>query len=120
MVRRSPYLNCPSTGRAVGVRHPRAAGAGVRVWGPNTVPLTCLPPGGCVPWGWWGAFRGGRGLPPLRGASGVRRCPSPGRPSSGAVSRGSATRVSRVRSVQAWGPSTSPTACALAGRRCSL
>ena len=30
------------------------------------------------------------------------------------------TRVSRVRSVRAWGPSTCPTACALAGRRCSL
>ena len=33
---------------------------------------------------------------------------------------GGATRVSRVRSVRAWGPSTSPTACALAGRCCSL
>ena len=29
------------------------------------------------------------------------------------------SRVSRVRSVRAWGPSTGPTACALAGRRCS-
>ena len=28
--------------------------------------------------------------------------------------------VSRVRSVRAWGPSTGPTACAPAGRRCSL
>ena len=28
--------------------------------------------------------------------------------------------MSRVRSVRAWGPDTSPTACALAGRRCSL
>ena len=28
--------------------------------------------------------------------------------------------MSRVRSVRAWGPSTGPTACALAGRRCSL
>ena len=53
--------------------------------------------------------RGGR-LPPLRGASGVRRCPSPGHPSSGAGSQGSASRVSRVRSVRAWGPSTGPTA----------
>ena len=44
----------------------------------------------------------------------------PGRPSSGASSQGSATRVSRVRSVRAWGRSTGPTACALAGRRCSL
>ena len=59
-------------------------------------------------------------LPPLWGAPGVRRCPSPDRPSSGAGSQGSATRVSRVRSMRACGPSTGPTACALAGRRCSL
>ena len=56
----------------------------------------------------------------VRGAPGVRRCPSPNRPSSGAVSQGSATRVSRVRSMRACGPSTGPTACTLAGRRCSL
>ena len=67
--------------------------------------------------GW--ASPGGR-FPVLRGASGVRRCPSPGRPSSGAGSQGSATRVSRVRSMRTCGPSTGPTACALAGRRCSL
>ena len=66
-----------------------------------------------------GRPRGGR-FPALRGASGVRRCPSPGRPSSGAGSQGSVTHVSRVRSVRAWGSSTGPTACALAGRRCSL
>ena len=62
----------------------------------------------------------GRCLPPLRGASEVRHCPSPDCPSSGAGSQGSATRVSRVWLVRAWGPSTGPTACALAGRRCSL
>ena len=33
--------------------------------------------------------------------------------------RVTATRVSRVRSVRAWGPSTGPKACALVGRRCS-
>ena len=73
-----------------------------------------------MPRGWWGAVLGGGALPPLWGASGVRRCPSPGRPSSWAGSQGSATRVPRVRSVRAWGPSTGPTACALAGRRCAL
>ena len=114
-VRRSPSPDCPPTGRAVGVRYPSAVGAGVWVWGPNTVPLACTPCGGCVPRGWWGAVPGrGGGLPPLRGASGVRRCPSPDHPSSGAGS------VSRVRSVRAWGPGTGSTACALAGRRCSL
>ena len=59
MVKRSPSLNCPPTGRAVGVRHPHAVGAGVWVWGPNTVPLACMPCGGCVPRGWWGAVPGG-------------------------------------------------------------
>ena len=59
MVRRSPSLNCLPTGRAVGVRNPRAVGAGVWVWGPNTVPLACTPCGGCVPRGWWGAVPGG-------------------------------------------------------------
>ena len=119
-VRRCPSPDCPPIGRAVGVRHPRAVGAGVWVWGPNTVPLACMLCGGCVPRGWWGAVPGGGGLPPLCGAPGVRRYPSSGRPSSGAGSQGSATRVSRMRSVRAWGPSTGPTACALAGRRCSL
>ena len=66
-----------------------------------------------------GRPRGGC-FPLLWGAPGVRRCLSPGRPSSGAGSQGSVSRVSRVRSVRAWGPSTGPTACALAGRRCSL
>ena len=79
-----------------------------------------MPCGGCVPRGWRGAVPGGGGLQPLRGASGVRRCPSPCRPSSGAGGRGPATRVSRLRSVRAWGPSTGPTVCALVGRRCSL
>ena len=40
--------------------------------------------------------------------------------SSGAGSRGFAARVSRVRSVRAWGPSTGPKACALVGQRCAL
>ena len=57
--------DCPFTGRAVGVRHPRAVGEGVWVWGPSTVPLACMLCGGCVPWQWWGAVPGGGGLPPL-------------------------------------------------------
>ena len=183
---------------AAAVTNPRAVGAGVWVWGPNTVPLACMPCGGCVP-------RGGGGLstgptvwypcePPLRTVAaaegrprvssavvvtvlvqalplprlpafwagcrgplpaccgggcasvGVQHCPlgshapcraacrgggrgpSPGGwpstvargarcqalslfcgPSSGTGGRGSATRVSWVRSVWAWGPSTGPT-----------
>ena len=59
----------------------------------------------CGGGGW--ASPGGR-LPVLRGASGVRRCPSPGRSSSGACSQGSATRVSRARSVRAVDPARAP------------
>ena len=57
--RRRPSPNCPPTGRAVGVRHPRAVGAGVWVLGPNTVPSACMSSGGCMPRGWWGAVPGG-------------------------------------------------------------
>ena len=45
MVRRSPSPDCPPSGRAVGVGHPHAVGAGVWVWGPNTVTLACMPCG---------------------------------------------------------------------------
>ena len=54
-VRRSHSPDGPPTGRAVGVRHPRAVGAGVWVWGPITAPLACMPCGRCVPRGWRGA-----------------------------------------------------------------
>ena len=66
-VRRSPSPDCPPTWRAVGVRYPRAVGAGVWVWGPNTVPLARMPCGGCVPRGWCGggASPEGGGLPLL-------------------------------------------------------
>ena len=63
--RRCPSPDCPPTGRAVRVRHPRAVGAGVWVWEPNTVPSACMPCGGCMPRGWWGAVPRRGGLPPL-------------------------------------------------------
>ena len=63
-VRRSPSPDCPPTGRAVGVRYPRAVGPGVWVRGPYTVPLACTPCGSCLPRRWWGAVPGGGGLPP--------------------------------------------------------
>ena len=92
-VRRCPSPGRPRSGRAVGVRHPHAVGAVVRLWGPGTVPSACMPFGSCVPRGWWGAAPG-------EGVA-CHRCegPSPSRPPSGAGSRGSATRVSQVRSV---------------------
>ena len=54
-----PSPNCPLTERAVGVRHPRAVGADVWLWEPNTVSLACMPSGGCMPRGWLGAVPGG-------------------------------------------------------------
>ena len=66
-VMRSPCPDCPSTGRAVGVREPRVVGAGVRVWGPCSVPSVGTPCGGCAPRGGsvaficWGAGWGGGG-----------------------------------------------------------
>ena len=48
--------------------HRRAVGAGVWVLGPITVPLACMPCGGCVPRGWWGAVpRGGWPATVVRG-----------------------------------------------------
>ena len=104
---RVPRPACPGCGRC---------GRGDPAPAPQRAPLRA---GVARCWGCGRASPGGC-LPPLRGAPGVRRCPSPGRLSSGACSQGSAARVSRVRSMRACGPSTGPTACALAGRRCSL
>ena len=71
-VRRSPSPDCPPTGRAVGVRDPRVVGAGVRVWGPFSVPSACTPCGGCAPRGGSVAFVcRGEGW----GGGGVRRTP---------------------------------------------
>ena len=54
----------PPTARPLGGLF-RSVCAGVWVWGPNTVPLACMPCGGCVLRGWWGAVPGGVGLPLL-------------------------------------------------------
>ena len=101
-VTRSPSPDCPPTWRAVGVRYPRAVGAGVRVWGPYSVPLVCTPCRGCVPrgasvafvcrgagWGGGGVRRAprlcGRGGPVGRGVALPRSVPLPslGRQQSG-------------------------------------
>ena len=82
---RSPFPDCPPTGRAVGVRDPRVVGAGVRVWGPCSVPTAGTPCGGCAPRGgsvafmcrgagWGGGGGGGRALyPRLCGRGGACR-----------------------------------------------
>ena len=76
---RSPSPDCPPTGWAAGARDPRVVGAGVRVWGPCSVPSAGTPCGGCAPRGGsvvfmcWGAGWGEGGacaVPPSCAAGG--------------------------------------------------
>ena len=93
-VRCSPSPDCPPSGWAVGVRHPRAAGAGVWVWGPS-----------------------GRGPLPAGRGCGVLAC-GPGCPWHLVPCRGSScvVRASRVRGTRAplW-LGTCPCAVVVAG-----
>ena len=68
-VMRSPSPDCPPTGRAVGVRDPRVVGAGVRVWGPCSVPVGAARRGA----GPWRSHAGGR----AGGGGGGGRAPYP-------------------------------------------
>ena len=102
-------------GSATHVQRVPACGCGGPTLSPGLTPC-----GGCVPRGGVGGRpRGGWPATVVRGVW-CQGCPSPDRLSSGAGSRGTATRVFRLRSVLAWGPSTGSTACGLAGPRCSL
>ena len=87
--------------------------------GPALALWPVCPAGGCVPRGWWEAVPGGGGLPSLSGASVVRRCPSPGRPSLGAGSQDPLPVCPGHEWCGYGGPSTGPTARALASRRCA-
>ena len=78
-VMRSPSPDCPLTGWAAGARDPRVSGAGVRVWGPCSVPSASTPCGGCAPRGgsvafmcWGAGWRGGGAcaVPPVCAAGG--------------------------------------------------
>ena len=80
-------------------------------------PSACPAPVPCPVWRAWGGAVRSRFPPTWLWVVGAA---APGRPSSGAGTHGSASRVSRVRSGRAWGLCTGPTACVLAGRRCSL
>ena len=93
----------------------------MRACGPSTGPTACALAGRrCSLWDRRKGVPGGGAFHCCEGRLVSGAVPPPGRPSSGAGSQGSATRVSRVRSMRACGPSDGPTACALAGRRCSL
>ena len=133
---RPPPAAQPQSGLSGSYTHvlwPRACRHG----GP--VPLAGMPCGELRAAGVVGVCSGGDGSPPFRGASGVRRCPSPGCPSLGAGSQdllpvcpgwcwygGPSTGPGRPSSgqavgvcyplavgtaVRAWGPSTVPLAC---------
>ena len=124
-----PSPDCPPTGRAVGVRYPRAVGAGVWVWGPNTVFLTrpvgaacrgggggpsphlawgCAPPVGrvrgvCVPGGGLGRGGGRVPRPPFVRPGGA--CRAGGRSASFRPSAfpGQATKRVSLASFWSWG-----------------
>ena len=110
-VMRSPSPDCPPTGRAVGVRDPRVVGAGVRVWGPCSVPSAGTPCGGCAPRGGsvaflcWGAGWGGgvRRTPRLCGRGGA--CRAGGRSASfrPSVFPGQATKRVSLALCCPWG-----------------
>ena len=121
-VRCSPSPDCPPTGRAVGVRYPRAVGAGVGVWGPNTVPLACMPCGGCVPRGWCGGGASPGGGWPATVVRGVwcQALSLPRPPALWAGCRGPLPTGCRCGGVRAWGPITNPTERALASWLCAL
>ena len=106
----------PPGGVARASRVVPALGAG-RAVPRGPCPSACPAPVPCSVWRAWGGAVRSRFPPTWLGVVGAA---APGRPSSGSGSQGSASRVSRVRSVRAWGLSTGPTACVVAGRRCSL
>ena len=94
------HFRLPASGRAVGVHHRIAVGAGVRVWGPCTVPMPC----GGLRAGWVVGGRPGGGWPsnPVRDV--WRQALSlwwP--PISGGRQPGPVARVSRARVVWLWG-----------------
>ena len=62
---RSTGFGRPSSGRAVEVRYALAVGAGLRAWGPSTVPFACMPCGGLHAARVVKGRPGGGGLPPL-------------------------------------------------------
>ena len=111
--RRSPLPSFPFSVPGSATHCCRVCGCG----GPVLFPWLACPVGAACRVDGGEPSPGGGGPPALLRASGVRRGPSPGCPSSEAGGQSSATRVSWVPSVRAWGPSTGPTACALQGRR---
>ena len=107
-----PLPGCSSLRREAGVRCPGAVGAGVRVRGPGTVPVACVPCGGLHSAG----FAGGRPLIAVRGvwcqALSLSRPPILGKGGQPLL-----PVFSELWVVWVLGPSTSPI---VAGRPCAL
>ena len=106
------------SGSAAHVPWARVCGRG----GPALSLWCACPARGCAPRGWREVVPGGGGGQPLTvvrgvwcGALSLSRSPVLGGGQSGPF-----PRVSLARVVWAWGPSSGPTACALASRRCAL
>ena len=92
----------------------------VRAWGPSTGPTACALAGRrCSLWGWWRGVPGGVPSTIVRGAW-CQALFLPRPPVLWSGQPGFRVPCVPVRSVRAWGPSTGPTAYALAGWRCSL
>ena len=115
-----PWLRYPPPRQAVGVRCPCALGACLRAWGPGTLSLTCMPFWGAACRGAGGGPSRGDGVPPVLGASGIRRCSSPGRPSLGADSRDPLPVCPGHGWCWQGGPGIGPTVCTFASWRCTL
>ena len=121
-VRRSPSPDCPPTGRAVGVRYPRAVGAGVWVWGRNTCPF-----GVHALWGlraarvvWWGGVPGGGWPATVVRSVWCQALSLPRPPVLWAGCRGPLPSGCGCGGVRAWGPITNFTERALASWLCAL
>ena len=94
----------------------RAYGCG----GPTLSPWPACPVGAACRGGGGGPSPGGVACRCCQGRLVSGAVPPPAARPLGRATGRSATRGFRLRSVRAWGPSTGSTACALAGRRCSL
>ena len=99
------------------VRHPRAVGAGVWVWGPNTVSLACMPRGAACCGGGGGTSPGGVACHRCEGrlVSGAVPLPT-AHPLGGLL--GSATHVLWARVCGCWGPTLSPWPACPVGAAC--
>ena len=107
---------CGLSGSPTHVLWAPACGCG----GPALSPWLACPVGAACRGGGEGPSPGGVACHLCDGRLVSGAVPPPAARPLGRAAGVSATHVSRVRFVRAWGPSRGPTACAVAGRRCAL